>query len=115
MYCVIGFSQGFRFRIEVTCRADGNHQVIAFSPRSSSFTRKDFRDLKESQKLTLEFDSTESRYLVLNCTRGNLFIDALSIEKTEGQQDGAGQPATRPESDQEGGDKPQPDSEGRSR
>jgi len=31
------------------------------------------------------------------------------------QQDGAGQPATRPESKSEGGDKPQPESEGRSR
>jgi len=35
--------------------------------------------------------------------------------KANAQQDGAGQPATRPESDSEGGDKPEPESEGRSR
>ena len=37
------------------------------------------------------------------------------IEKQAAQQGGAGQPATRSESDSEGGDKPQPESEGRSR
>lgn len=36
-------------------------------------------------------------------------------EKSEAQQGGAGQPATRSESNSEGSDKPQPDSEGRSR
>lgn len=35
--------------------------------------------------------------------------------ETKAEQGGAGQPATRPESDSEGGDKPQPESEGRSR
>jgi hypothetical protein len=33
----------------------------------------------------------------------------------EAEQDGTGQPATRPESKSEGGDKPQPEAEGRSR
>jgi hypothetical protein len=33
----------------------------------------------------------------------------------EGEQAGTGQPATRSESDSEGGDKPQPEAEGRSR
>jgi hypothetical protein len=41
--------------------------------------------------------------------------DLDELEKTEAQQDGTGQPATRPESKSEGGDKPQPKSEGRSR
>ena len=35
--------------------------------------------------------------------------------KTNSEQDGAGQPAARPESKSEGGDKPQPEAEGRSR
>jgi hypothetical protein len=35
--------------------------------------------------------------------------------KLKAEQDGTVQPATRPESDSEGGDKPQPESEGRSR
>ena len=38
-----------------------------------------------------------------------------SLEKLKGEQGGAGQPATRSESDSEGGDKPQPESGGRSR
>ena len=40
-------------------------------------------------------------------------IDAVSAITPE--QDGTGQPATRPESNSEGGDKPQPEAEGRSR
>ena len=36
-------------------------------------------------------------------------------ERQQAEQAGAGQPATRPESKSEGGDKPQPESEGRSR
>jgi hypothetical protein len=36
-------------------------------------------------------------------------------EQTKAEQAGAGQPATRPESDTEGGVKPQPEAEGRSR
>jgi hypothetical protein len=35
--------------------------------------------------------------------------------KTKAEQGGTGQPATRPESKSEGGDKPQPEAEGRSR
>jgi hypothetical protein len=37
------------------------------------------------------------------------------ISKTSSEQDGAGQPATRPESTSDGSDKPQPEAEGRSR
>ena len=37
------------------------------------------------------------------------------LENTSGEQGGTGQPATRPESKPEGSDKPQPESEGRSR
>ncbi len=42
-------------------------------------------------------------------------IGRLELEKDSGEQDGAGQPATPSESDSDGGDKPQPKSEGRSR
>jgi hypothetical protein len=38
-----------------------------------------------------------------------------TAEKNQAEQNGAGQPATRPESKSEGGAKPQPESEGRSR
>jgi hypothetical protein len=45
---------------------------------------------------------------------GKLVIKVIP-RKSPAQQDGAGQPATRPESKSEGGDKPQPKPEGRSR
>jgi hypothetical protein len=41
--------------------------------------------------------------------------DGRKAEFTKAEQVGAGQPATRSESDSEGGDKPQPEAEGRSR
>jgi hypothetical protein len=39
----------------------------------------------------------------------------VSLELQPGEQAGAGQPATRPVVEPEGGDKPQPEAEGRSR
>jgi hypothetical protein len=41
--------------------------------------------------------------------------DSHALDQSEGEQGGAGQPATRSESDSEGNAKPQPESEGRSR
>jgi ketosteroid isomerase-like protein len=43
------------------------------------------------------------------------FAEAVNKPSKNGQQGGADQPATAPESKSEGGDKPQPESEGRSR
>ena len=40
---------------------------------------------------------------------------SIDLKPTSTEQDGAGQPATRPESKPKGGDKPQPEAEGRSR
>lgn len=45
----------------------------------------------------------------------SLISQERSSGTTKAEQGGAGQPATRPESDSEGGDKPQPDAEERSR
>jgi hypothetical protein len=42
-------------------------------------------------------------------------LEGLLARIKEAQQGGTGQPATRPESDSEGGDKPQPEAEGRTR
>jgi len=44
-----------------------------------------------------------------------IYIDAMSNESNNGQQDGTVQPATRPESHSDGGDEPQPESDVRSR
>ena len=47
---------------------------------------------------------------------GTLSLPKIRIpSETKGEQDGTGQPATRPESKSEGSDKPQPEAEGRSR
>ena len=42
------------------------------------------------------------------------WVTLAMLEKQWAEQDGTGQPATRPESKSEGGDKPQPEAEGRS-
>ena len=42
------------------------------------------------------------------------FAEAVKKRNKNGQQGGAGQPATRSESDSKGGEKPQPEAEGRS-
>ena len=47
--------------------------------------------------------------------RLRLMIEALNAAKPNGEQPGTGQPATRPESKPEGGAKPQPEVEVRSR
>lgn len=44
-----------------------------------------------------------------------VFDEVTGEPKQEGEQEGAGQPATRPVDESKGGDKPQPESEGRSR
>ena len=55
----------------------------------------------------------------LLCVQADLVWDFSSLKLTlrpnKAEQAGAGQPATRSESDSEGGDRPQPESEGRSR
>ena len=62
-------------------------------------------------KIFWKDDSSGVRF---GTTETTLWTHAL-IEKGPGEQGGAGQPATRSESDSEGGDKPHPESEGRSR
>ena len=54
-----------------------------------------------------------TRCLVLQSCRTSEELSATATNQAE--QDGTGQPATRPESKSEGGDKPQPEAEGRSR
>jgi len=44
-----------------------------------------------------------------------LIVKTPLFPKKTAEQAGTGQPATRPESKSEGGDKPQPEAEGRSR
>ena len=80
-YFVVRITEPASYTIRVTCRADGNHQIIAHSPRNPSFEFKDFRDVDKFQTFTLDFNARHSHYLIINCTSGNVYIDALSIEK----------------------------------
>jgi hypothetical protein len=52
---------------------------------------------------------------IMNLRTGNTRQLYRTGESTEAEQAGTGQPATRPESDAEGGEEPQPEAEGRSR
>jgi hypothetical protein len=83
-YFVVRLVQPGVYRIRVTCRATGNHQIIAHSPRNSIFPLKDFREVDEFQTITLDFDARQSQHLILNCTRGSIQIDAMTVEKDDG-------------------------------
>jgi len=69
--------------------------------------------------LLLKYGETkESRQAGLRLTMkivGEVGADELAKAKKIAEQDGTGQPATRPESKSEGSDKPQPEEKGRSR
>lgn len=62
----------------------------------------------------LKVTTTKSKRIVVTLNLANIAPTVLTgIEEVE--QGGTGQPATRPESESEGSDKPQPEAEGRSR
>lgn len=73
-----------------------------------SFTPHFSRGLKEGEEYLLEGMIVEDRMCF-----GAFWIYVNKLTRAE--QDGAGQPATRPELKSEGGGKPQPKTEGRSR
>jgi hypothetical protein len=61
-------------------------------------------------------DNSHNEYVLDEmASPGSYDFDNVSDATKESEQDGTGQPATRPESKSEGGDKPQPEAEGRSR
>lgn len=82
-YFVVRVSESVLYDISITCRVDGNHQILAHSPRNPLFYQ-DFRDVANFQTLDFVFDGRKSRYLIFNCTRGHMHIDALKANKTGG-------------------------------
>jgi hypothetical protein len=82
---------------------DGKATCIDFNPfyvdhvRAQSYLTENSTDWRERERRRLRWVSERTR------------------RTSKAEQAGAGQPATRPESDLEGGDKPKPESEGRSR
>jgi hypothetical protein len=78
-------------------------------------------NLKATGILVVELGTVEeswTSYFVVGSSKGDVASLAGTIvvqENKEAEQAGTGQPATRPESKSEGGDKPEPEAEGRSR
>ena len=74
-------------------------------------TKAKARLIKAGNSITISFKGEET------IIRGFKIVEVAGpgIIQTKAEQVGAGQPATRPESKSEGSDKPQPESEGRSR
>jgi len=84
-----------------------------FSGKSQLFSAT--IDMKSRSMKIIYPDGQWSRSPI-NIKSAMALLDRLSLHlKTDAQQAGTGQPATRPESKTEGGDKPQPAAEGRSR
>lgn len=82
---------------------DGSRtESINFRCKNSPELIAKFRKYCKEHKLSID---------VCELSADEVFVD---VEPEEAQQDGAGEPATRSESDLEGGDKPQQESEGRS-
>ncbi|REJ65776.1 MAG: hypothetical protein DWQ31_17750 [Planctomycetota bacterium] len=78
-YFVVRLAEAGRYEIRVTVRATSNHQVWAHSPLNSNFPRQDHRDVKNFDTLRFDFDARESRYLIVNCTNGQLQVDELTV------------------------------------
>ncbi len=76
--------------------------------KGSTITLRAFEDI-ESSGINREWDGVVRQF---NYSISH-FLRVRILKETE--QGGTGQPATRPESKSEGSDKPQPESEGRSR
>lgn len=86
-------------------------------PRVAGMSATDLFLKAESKRLIvlgLEYPLGREPYFGVDANGVVHYLGERS-DKTSSEQDGTGQPATRPESDSEGSDKPQPEAEGRSR
>jgi len=82
----------------------------------TSLAKEISRDLAPYGMVITEFGQEKLSYEQVHGKRMIRAIFHVSVApKKEAEQAGAGQPATRPESKSEGGHKPQPEAEGRSR
>lgn len=91
--------------------SSGNRRLEVYlhgesKPRTTIF-------INETDSCSVAGDPRELRYMCRGLERW--FMATLDPKPNKAEQVGAGQPATRSESDSEGGDRPQPESEGRSR
>ena len=96
---------------------DGIHIVGQWSWINGLSSNDDFREM--DIHIGYLQDKTRDHTSMLYATKHTIYQCYFLIERVEkkkkSEQGGTGQPATRPESKSEGGTKPQPEAEGRSR
>jgi hypothetical protein len=76
-------------RIHWTGYADGNFQILLSFWDNERFIQKDIRDARENKTYTIDVDRPmreEFVYVLVNCTSGRLFTDAVHIEPVSGRQ-----------------------------
>jgi hypothetical protein len=116
---IIGYSQPSLSAHSVSCYEDARDDVAplldllrAWQAKASEYWETEQEPEKGEKNIaTLETKDPEFLQHMMN-TLHNVHTWKT---KTKGEQAGTGQPATRSESKSEGGDKPQPEAEGRSR
>ena len=93
----------------------------SIDPEKIKFAQHDSLDkvivMVEPSKVRFVFEDTHrptSPAVKFGVTTFYSLVGIERIQEKEAEQDGTGQPATRPKSKSEGSDKPQPESEGRS-
>jgi hypothetical protein len=118
--------------IDYTYGPDGNLRHATYEFRTFNGYDSDTEEFT-STVCVREYDTTEAGELILRSKVTTDLSTGESVERgfyepelthwmtlteareIQAEQAGTGQPATRPESKSEGGDKPQPEAEGRSR
>jgi hypothetical protein len=103
------FGIGNRFRVESLTGVDQDGKK-----KAGQVVTAEVLDTQTSKKITFRSDRP-TLYLSFTDEWMKKRLLKFPPKKTNAEQAGTGQSATRPESKSEGGDKPQPEAEGRSR
>lgn len=92
VYHLVKIENSGPMRLHWTGYADGNAQVLLNYWDNERFIQRDIRDARENATYTIDIDrplQEEFVYILLNCTSGQLFTDAVRIEITgDDLQDG---------------------------
>jgi len=110
------------YRLEEDVDSDGWYSFLIESPDDQKFGRAAGLRLCKAHLVMTYFDGRVVTYTKISEVADKALLVSpkgknitIQPNKTKAEQAGTGQPATRAESKSEGGDKPQPESEGRSR
>jgi hypothetical protein len=89
VYHLIKIKNTGPMRLHWTGYADGNFQILLSYWDNERFIQKDIRDARENRTYTIDIDRPmreEFVYVLVNCTSGRLFTDAVRIEPITGRQ-----------------------------